>query len=42
MKQIISTQGLLNSLSAYKGSARDFSPSELDRELETHQAIKGC
>ncbi|PHM26100.1 DUF4158 domain-containing protein [Xenorhabdus budapestensis] len=40
LKQIISTQGLLNSLSAYKGSARDFSPSELDRELETHQTIK--
>ncbi|CAM3486255.1 transposase (plasmid) [Xenorhabdus nematophila ATCC 19061] len=40
LKQLLSTKGLLNRLSAYKGTARDFSPSELDRELETHLTIK--
>lgn len=33
-------KGLLNSLTGYKGSARDFSRTELDRELSTHQTIK--
>lgn len=37
---IMNDNGFLNRLSGYKGSARDFSPSELDRELQTHQAVK--
>ena len=40
LNKILTTKGVLNSLSVYKGSARDFSPSELNRELETHQTIK--
>ncbi|WP_281649109.1 Tn3 family transposase [Parendozoicomonas sp. Alg238-R29] len=40
LSKILTTKGALNGLSAYKGSARDFSPSELERELETHQTIK--
>lgn len=40
LNKILTTKGVLNSLSAYKGSARDFSPSEIDRELETHKTIK--
>ncbi|QOI95944.1 Tn3 family transposase [Aeromonas salmonicida] len=40
LQGIMANKGLLNSLSGYKGSARGFSPSELDRELDTHQTIK--
>ena len=40
LKDILNKKGNLNSLSTYKGSARDFSPSEIDRELKTHQSIK--
>ncbi|WP_108653133.1 DUF4158 domain-containing protein [Dongshaea marina] len=38
--KIMNSRGLLNSLSGYKGSARGITPSELDRELHTHQVIK--
>ena len=37
---ILNNKGLLNNFTGYKGSARDFSPSELDRELHTNQEIK--
>jgi len=40
LKKILNTKGALNSLTGYKGSARDFSPSELNRELQTHETIK--
>jgi TnpA family transposase len=40
LKNILKKQGILNSLSGYKGSARDFSPTEIDRELATHNTIK--
>lgn len=37
---ILNSKGKLNSLSAQKGSARDFSQSEIDNEIFTHKAIK--
>ncbi len=40
LKNILNNKGKLNGLSGYKGSARDFSPTELDRELQTHHTIK--
>lgn len=40
LQSIMADKGLLNSLAGYQGSARGFSPSELDRELQTHQTIK--
>ncbi|WP_275349766.1 DUF4158 domain-containing protein [Xenorhabdus bovienii] len=40
LQNIMADRGLLNSLSGYKGSARSFSPSELERELNTHKTIK--
>lgn len=40
LKKILNTKGLLNSLSAYKGSAKGFTPSELELEIETHNNIK--
>ncbi len=40
LRNILNKKGVLNSLSGYKGSARDFSPSEIDRELQVHQTIK--
>ena len=40
LQAIMNDKSLLNSLSAFKGSARNFSPSELDRELSTHRTIK--
>jgi hypothetical protein len=40
LKQILKSKGLLNSLSAYKGSAKGFSPSEIDREINTHNIIQ--
>jgi hypothetical protein len=36
----MNNRSLLNNLSNYKGSARDFSPSELNRELNTHKTIQ--
>lgn len=38
--EILNTKGLLNSLSAQKGSARDFSATEISSEIATHDAIK--
>lgn len=40
LNNVLNKKGFLNSLSAYKGSARDYSPSEIDKELHTHQTIK--
>ena len=40
LRTILHSKGALNKLSAYKGSAKDFSPSELAIELQTHDAIK--
>lgn len=40
LKKILHTKGRLNQLSAQKGSAKDFTPSELMREIETHSTIK--
>lgn len=40
LKNILKEPGMLNSLSGLKGSARDFSPAEIDRELATHNTIK--
>lgn len=40
LQSIMADKWLLNSLAGYQGSARGFSPSELDRELQTHQTIK--
>lgn len=37
---ILNSHGLLNSLSAQKGSAKDFSHGELTNEIKTHEAIK--
>ena len=39
LKQILKNKGELNRLSIYKGSAKGFSPSEIDREINTHNAI---
>lgn len=39
LKKILNTKGLLNSLSVYKGSAKDFTPSELAQEIGTHNTI---
>ncbi|MCB5362034.1 hypothetical protein BCU85_24500 [Vibrio lentus] len=41
LKRILHTKGELNRLSVQKGSAKDFTPSELAREIETHNTIKG-
>jgi TnpA family transposase len=38
--EILHTQGLLNSLSAEKGSAKDFTPTDINIEIATHSAIK--
>jgi len=38
--EILNTQGLLNSLSTQKGSAKDFSPTDVGNEIATHSAIK--
>ncbi|WP_345860581.1 Tn3 family transposase [Shewanella algae] len=40
LQSIMADKGLLNSLAGYQGSARGFSPLELDRELQTHQTIR--
>ncbi len=40
LKKILNTKGALNSLSVYKGSAKDFTPRELDQEIKTHNTIK--
>ncbi|OUR97978.1 hypothetical protein A9Q81_11990 [Gammaproteobacteria bacterium 42_54_T18] len=40
LKNILASKGALNSLSVYKGSAKDFSPKELDQEIRTHDTIK--
>ncbi|TCT57835.1 uncharacterized protein DUF4158 [Vibrio crassostreae] len=40
LKKILHTKGRLNQLSTQKGSAKDFTPSELMREIETHSTIK--
>lgn len=40
LESIIADKGLLNSLAGYRGAARGFSPSELERELNTHQTIR--
>ena len=40
LKDILSTKGALNNLSVYKGSAKDFSPKELEQEIKTHNTIK--
>ncbi|EPJ42954.1 MAG: transposase [Osedax symbiont Rs2] len=40
LHKILHTTGILNNLSAYKGSAKDFSPSQLDKEIGTHNTIK--
>ena len=40
LKKILNTKGLLNSLSVYKGSAKDFTPMELAQEIKTHNTIK--
>ena len=40
LQKILVLKGELNKLSNNKGSAKGFSPSEISRELETHQAIK--
>ena len=40
LEKILHTKGMLNSLSVHKGSAKDFTPSELAREIETHNTIK--
>lgn len=40
LQNIIEDKGLLNSLAGYKGSARGFSPSELEREIKSHTIIK--
>lgn len=41
LKKILYTKGRLNQLSAQKGSAKDFTPKELAREIQTHNTIKG-
>lgn len=38
--EILNTHGLLNSLSTQKGSAKDFSPTDVGNEIATHSAIK--
>lgn len=38
--EISNTHGLLNSLSTQKGSAKDFSPTDVGNEIATHSAIK--
>ncbi len=40
LRAILHSKGLLNKLSSYKGAAKDFSPSELAIELQTHDTIK--
>ncbi|WP_438863092.1 Tn3 family transposase [Neptunicella sp.] len=40
LQKILHTKDLLNSLSPYKGSAKDFSPSQLAKEVDTHNTIK--
>ena len=40
LQKVLHTKGLLNSLSLYKGSAKDFSPSQLAKEVDTHNTIK--
>lgn len=40
LQDIMNDNGLLNSLSEYKGSARGFTPAELERELSTHRRLK--
>lgn len=37
---ILNKHGLLNSLSTQKGSAKDFSPTDVGNEVATHSAIK--
>ena len=38
--EILNTHGLLNKLSTQKGSAKDFSPTDVGNEIATHSAIK--
>ncbi len=40
LKNILAKTGELSKLSGYRGSARDFSPSDINRELETHETIR--
>lgn len=40
LKKILHTKGVLNSLSGQQGAAKDFTPTELASEIETHNAIK--
>ncbi|MDF4362027.1 DUF4158 domain-containing protein, partial [Vibrio parahaemolyticus] len=40
LKKILHTKGRLNQLSIQKGSAKDFTPAELNREIEAHNTIK--
>lgn len=40
IKNMINTKGLMKGFSNNNGSARDFTPAELDSELDTHTRIK--
>jgi len=40
LRQILNDQGKLNRLSHYRGSARNFTASQIDIELNTHNTIK--
>lgn len=40
LKSLMADKGLLSRLIGYQGTARGFSPSELAREIETHQTLK--
>lgn len=40
LKKILHTKGVLNSLSGQQGAAKDFTPTELASEIETHNTIK--
>ncbi|MEZ9439111.1 Tn3 family transposase [Vibrio atlanticus] len=40
LSHILNDKGVLNGLSGFKGTARDFSPSELERELSTMQLLR--
>lgn len=41
LEAVLSTKGVLNSLSAYRGSIRNFTPTDINRELESHALIQG-
>ncbi|MEZ8306909.1 Tn3 family transposase [Vibrio splendidus] len=40
LSHILNGKGVLNGLSGFKGTARDFTPSELERELSTMQLLR--